>query len=98
MPLVRQLYDQRRAAGIVSVHLDEAWWRYQLTAWKVSTTGDDWHIQIIVDADGHAQGYVITRTMRWGNSLPVVDMAFVRGARVQEMMLPLLRALAMPGG
>jgi Acetyltransferase (GNAT) domain len=97
LPLIQQLYDQRRASSVVSTPIDEAWWRYQLATWRTSTTGDNWHIQIITDAGGAAQGYLITLTMRWGKYLPVIDMAFARGVNVQAILLPLLRALAAQG-
>ncbi len=97
IPLLQQLYDQRRSEGIVSLYLDEAWWQYQITSWATSLTGENWHIQLILDEQGHAQGYVITQTMRQGNSLRVVDVAFAQGARIQEILLPLLRALAAQG-
>src|SRR5947209_8653244 len=35
--------------------------------------------------------------MRWGKSLPVIDMAFASGANVQAIMPPLLRALTTQG-
>jgi hypothetical protein len=97
IPLVQQLYDRRRAGSIVSGPIVEAWWRYQLTTWSTSTSGDSWRIQMIIDTDGHPQGYLVTLTLRWGKSLPVIDMAFASGANVQAIMPPLLRALAVQG-
>ena len=49
---------------------------------------------MIIDTDGHPQGYLVTLTLRWGKSLPVIDMAFANGANVQAIMPPVLRALA----
>ncbi len=97
IPLLQQLYDQQRTSSIVSVPIDEKWWRYQLATWRTVETGDNWHIQMVIDADGKPQGYLITLTMRWGKSLPVIDMAFASGANVQAIMLPLLRALITQG-
>jgi hypothetical protein len=97
IPLLHQLYNRRQSAGIVSARLDEVWWRYQLASWQTSTTGDHWHIQIIIDATGRSQGYLIAQTMRWGSSLQIMDLAFVSGVNVQAILLPLLRSLAAQG-
>lgn len=97
LPLVQQLYDQQHASSIVSSVFDERWWRYQLETWRTSTIPDTWHIQIIKDAHDHPQGYLVTLTMRWKKSLPVIDMAFVAGTNVQAAMPSLLRALAAQG-
>jgi hypothetical protein len=97
LPLVQHLYDQRRAEGIVSMQLNEAWWRYHFANWSSSLAGAHWHIQIILNRQKQPQGYLITQAKRWQKSLPVTDMAFVRGTNVQAMVLPLLRALADQG-
>ena len=97
IPLVQQLYDQRRASGVVSAPIDEVWWRYQLATWRTSLSGEGWHIQMITDIDGKSQGYAITPTMRWKNSFRVNDLAFATGANVQALLPSLLRALASQG-
>ena len=97
IPLVQSLYDQQRASGVVSAPIDEAWWRYQLATWRAARSGEGWHIQMIVDGDGQFQGYVITPSMRWQDSLRVFDLAFASGANAQAIMPSLLRALAGQG-
>ncbi len=97
IPLVQHLYDRGRASGVVSMLIDEEWWRYQLATWRASLSGEGWHIQMIIDVDGRPQGYVITPPIRWMNSLRVIDLAFVSGANVQAIMPSLLRALAAQG-
>jgi Acetyltransferase (GNAT) domain len=97
MPLVQELYDRQRASSIVSASIDEEWWRYHLATWRTSETGENWHIQVIVDTDNKPQGYLITLTMRWKTSVPVIDMAFVHGANVQAILPPILRALHAQG-
>lgn len=97
IPLLQFLYDRRRASSIVSGPIDEAWWHYQFATWRTSKSGDSWHTQIIIDAQGRAQGYLITLMMRWGNNLPVIDMAFADGVNVQAIMPLVLRALALQG-
>ena len=97
IPLVQRLYDQQRASGIVSALIDEAWWRYQLSIWRTSLSGEGWHIQMIDDGDGQSQGYMITPAIRWRDSLRVIDLAFVSGANVPAIMPSLLRALAAQG-
>jgi len=98
IPLVRQFYDRQRASSIVSVPIGEDWWRYQLAAWRTSQTGENWHIQMIIDADGKPQGYLVTLTMRWRRGIvPVINMAFASGANIQAIMPPILRALYAQG-
>ena len=97
IPLVQQLYDQEHSSGVVSAPIDEAWWRYQLATGRTSLSGEGWHIQMIVDAGGQSQGYVITSPARSHDSLKVIDLAFVSGANVQVIMSSLLRALAEQG-
>lgn len=97
IPLVQQLYDREHSSGVVSAPIDEAWWRYQLTTGRASRSGEGWHIQMIVDGDKQAQGYVIIPPARWQDSLRVFDLAFASGANVQVIMPSLLRALASQG-
>ena len=97
IPLVQQLYDQQRVSGVVSALIDEAWWRYQLETWRADLSGDGWHIQMIVDDDGQSQGYVITPSMRWQDTLRVIELAFASGANAQAILPSLLRALAAQG-
>jgi Acetyltransferase (GNAT) domain len=97
IPLVQQLYDQRRASSVVSSPIDEVWWRYQLATWRATLAGESWHIQMILDAGGKSQGYLITPTMRWKKSIPVIDLAFATGVNIQAIMPSLLRALARQG-
>jgi Acetyltransferase (GNAT) domain len=97
IPLVQQLYDQRRASSVVSSPIDEVWWRYQLATWRTTLAGESWHIQMILDAGGKSQGYLITPTMRWKKSIPVIDLAFATGVNIQAIMPSLLRALARQG-
>lgn len=97
IPLVQQLYDQRRASSVVSGPIDEVWWRYQLATWRTSVTGENWHIQMIIDAGDKPQGYLITPTMRWKKSIPVIDLVFATGVNIQAIMPSLLRALARQG-
>ncbi len=97
IPLVQQLYDQRRAFSVVSGPIDEVWWRYQLAIWRTSVTGENWHVQMILDAGDKPQGYLVTPTMRWKKSVPVLDVAFAPGVNIQAIMPSLLRALARQG-
>ena len=97
IPLVQQLYDQRRASSVVSAPIDEVWWRYQLANWRTSLAGENWHIQMILDAGDKPKGYVIIPTMRWKKSIPVIDVAFATGANIQAIMPSLLRALVWQG-
>ncbi len=97
IPLVQQLYDQQRMSGVVSALIDEAWWRYQLATWRTARSGEGWHVQMIVDSDGQSQGYVITPSMRWRDSLRVFDLAFASGASAQAIMPSLLHALTGQG-
>lgn len=95
--LVQQLYDQQRASGVVSALIDAAWWRYQVDTGCASLSGEGWHVQMIIDMNGQAQGYVITPPTRYRDSLRVNDLAFASGANVQAIMPSLLRALAAQG-
>ncbi len=52
---------------------------------------------MIVDGEGQAQGYVITPSMRWQDTLRVIDLVFASGANAQVILPSLLRALARQG-
>jgi Acetyltransferase (GNAT) domain len=97
IPLVQQLYDQRRASSVVSGPIDDVWWRYQLATRRASLSGESWHIQMIIDAGGKPRGYLITPTMRWKDSFRVIDLAFVTGVNILAILPSLLRALARQG-
>jgi GNAT superfamily N-acetyltransferase len=91
--LIQQLYDQHRKPYPVSTKIDESWWRYQIRSLGKVNVDDYWHIQMIIDTAGTAQGYVITPRMRWPTSLSIYDLATVPSINLQVLMPPLLRAL-----
>jgi hypothetical protein len=93
VPLIQGLYDQYRASYPVSTKIDEKWWRYQIRSLGKVNVDDYWHIQMIVDIEGVAQGYVISPRMRWRTSLSIYDLATVPDINLQVLMPPLLRAL-----
>lgn len=93
IPLIQKLYDSHRAPYPVSTKIDEGWWHYQIRSLGKVHVDDYWHIQMIIDTENVAQGYVITPRMRWRTSLPVYDLATAPGINLQTLMPSLLRAL-----
>jgi GNAT superfamily N-acetyltransferase len=93
IPLIQQLYDQYRTPYPVSTKIDESWWRYQIRSLGKVNVDDYWHIQMIVNTENVAQGYVITPRLRWRQSLSIYDLATVSSVNLQALMPSLLRAL-----
>jgi hypothetical protein len=91
--LIQTLYDRERRLYPVSTKIDESWWRYQIRSLGKGDLSDYWHILMIIDSKGAAQGYVITPRACWQQGLSIYDLATAPGLNLQEMMPPLLRAL-----
>ena len=106
IPFINSLYDRQRTASIVSTSIEESWWRYQIESWHKARQGavsppkmSDafWHIQIILDAAGAEQGYVIMPVARWKNIVPVFDLEVMPGVNLQAILPSLLRAIHKQG-
>ena len=93
IPLIQSLYDENRVIYPVSTRIPEQWWRYQIGLQHRLKNDDFWNIQIIVDEQGAAQGYVILPELRWRQSMNVYDLAIAPGVKLQAVMPSLLRAL-----
>jgi N-acetylglutamate synthase-like GNAT family acetyltransferase len=94
IPLLQQLYNRRKGNSMVWSRISDEYWRYELEGWKVQP---DWgktsSIQIIVNKDGDALGYLFLSVMRWGAGLHVRAFDVAPGAPVQAMVPSVLRAL-----
>jgi GNAT superfamily N-acetyltransferase len=102
LPLIRALYDQRRAGLLVSAAIPEAFWRSTLTAPR-DEFNVRWCLHVLLDASGAPCGYVRRTSKRWGKDLPVFDVAVRDGVPLRAAGLAALRALcaigaALPSG
>ena len=102
LPLIRALYDQRRAGLLVSAAIPEAFWRSTLTAPR-DEFNVRWCLHALLDASGAPCGYVRRTSKRWGKDLPVFDVAVRDGVPLRAAGLAALRALfaigaALPSG
>lgn len=106
IPLINALYDRQRAGSIVSTPIGETWWRYQIASWQKTRQGavspsknNDgfWHIQMILDAEGAARGYVIMPVARWRNTVPIFDLEVMPGVNLQAVLPSMLRAFYKQG-
>lgn len=42
IPLLQALYAQSIQGQMVAAHIGEDWWRYQVTHWQASRSGEHW--------------------------------------------------------
>ncbi|HLI05228.1 MAG TPA: GNAT family N-acetyltransferase [Ktedonobacteraceae bacterium] len=103
---INSLYDRQRASSVVSTRIDESWWHYQIESWQKIRQGTAsppkkndsfWHIQMILDAGGTVQGYIIIPVARWRNSVPVLDLEVKAGVNLQAALPSILRAVHRQG-
>lgn len=92
LPFIMGLYDRRRAGLLVSTVVPEVFWRSTFGALDRGYTAH-WRLRLIVDRAGEARGYVRTSTRRWGETLPVWDVAVSEGVSPRVAGLSVLRAL-----
>jgi GNAT superfamily N-acetyltransferase len=92
LPQVMTLYDRERARATVSTRLELSYWRYVLEE-QNPASGEGWNTRIISDVRGNTLGYVLTRRVRWDDSLAVVGLAVVDGVSYLEILPSVLRGL-----
>jgi hypothetical protein len=59
IPLLQELFEQSVQGQMVAAQIGEDWWRYQVTHWQASRSGEHWHTRLIVD-------HCCARSERWG--------------------------------
>lgn len=102
IPLLMELYTQRRSRYLVWQELSEDFWRYKIEQWQqVNIEGLDpakhgvnEYVQILVDTQGTPHGFVVVATKRWGTELNVSALEFTQGSYLPGIMPDLLHALA----
>lgn len=97
IPLLQALYEQSRQGQMVAAHIGEDWWRYQVTHWQASRSGEHWHIRLIIDQEQRPWGYLVTPVIRSRQHLVVGSIATAPGANLLAMLPLLLRSLREEG-
>jgi GNAT superfamily N-acetyltransferase len=97
IPLILHLYDCRKASSIVWSPIEERWLRYHMRTWKTLEMDDSWHIQMVVDSAGLAQGFLVTPVVRWDQSMVVFAMEVVPDFNLQRALPAILRAIHAQG-
>ena len=94
IPAILKSYESRRAASIVWSTLPLDYLRYQIHEWaQIGVPGKRSQAQVIVDASGKVQGFILLAYRRGGKSVFVQMMEVAPGINVQAMMPSILRAL-----
>ena len=97
IPLIKSLYDRRRAYSIVSSPLEDRWLRYHIQTWKTLDLDESWHLQMIVDTSGVSKGFLLTPMIRWDQSLAVLALEVLPELNLQEVLPVILRAIHAQG-
>jgi len=97
IPLLQALYDRQKEIYAVTTRIDERWWRYQIQTWNKVMDDGFWHIQIIIDREGTALGYVVLPMVRSSQAIYVSHLSVVPGANLYAIMPSVLRALQAQG-
>ena len=92
LPQLLALYARERSASFVSTLIDADYWRYVLED-MTPESREGWRTQLIADGAGATVGYVLTRRMRWGPSIPVCGLAVDQGVSLVAVLPSVLRAL-----
>lgn len=94
IPAILKFYNSRREAGIVWSTLPADYLRYIIPEWaQMNEPGKKSQSQMIIDAAGIAQGFLLLADRRWRQSMYVNMMEVVPGVNVQAMMPSVLRNL-----
>ena len=97
IPLILALYDRRRRESIVSSPIEERWLSYHIKTWNVIETVDSWHLQMVIDQAGTANGFLLTPVVRWGKQAEVYALELSQELNMQVVLPSLLRAVAAQG-
>jgi len=92
IPFVRGLYDRARASTLVSTRIEEPYWRWLLEG-QSAATAENFHIALIVDADGRDIGYVLTGRWRYDNWINLWDLGVAAGVPLVAVIPSMLRAI-----
>ncbi len=98
IPAILAFYNSRRDASIVWSTLSADYLRHSLSRWTQESEAEKRsQAQMIVDASGKAQGFILLPRKRWGRSLHLNMMEVAPGVNVQAMMPSVLRGLRAHG-
>lgn len=98
IPFLQKLYEQRRRAGLVSLVIDEQWWRYQIETRSNDPRQDiNSHVQIIVDEASHPVGYVLTPVPQSKHYMQIWDMEVIDDISLHAALPTVLQALTIHG-
>ena len=91
---ILKFYNSRRDTSIVWSTLPSDYLRYMIPEWaRVDEPHKKSQSQMIVDASGIVQGFLLLGDRRWGRSVYVNMMEVAPGVNVQAMMPSVLRGL-----
>jgi len=91
IPLIQSLYDREHVGCLVSTVLSSDYWRALIQP-AAGALHRSWMVQIIVDGDGHACGYLVHQAMRWHGPI-VLAIQTVDGLGLRLVLPSVLRAL-----
>jgi Acetyltransferase (GNAT) domain len=94
IPAILQFYNNRQDTGIVWSTLPLDYLRYNIHHWaQLDEPGKRSQAQMIIDATGTAQGFILLAHRRWGRAAYINMMEVAQGINLQAMMPSVLRAL-----
>lgn len=94
IPLIQEFYNPRQRSSIVWTPVPDQYWRYEIEAWKAHPEMERTSIvQMIIDANGSAKGFVMVAPRRWGRVFNVWLLEVAAGVNWQALMPSMLRAL-----
>jgi N-acetylglutamate synthase-like GNAT family acetyltransferase len=98
IPLIQHLYENQRRKGLVSLRIDEQWWRHQIQTWSDDASRNiNSHIQMIVDEAARSVGYVITSTPQARKYMQIWDLEVMEEIHLPVDLPAILRALYTQG-
>lgn len=94
IPRIVEIYHLQRSESMVWSVASEHFWRYQMEeGYDPTTSSMQLCTQMLVDAAGDVQGYVLAANKRWGSDLAVWALNIAAGVSWQAVIAPLLRGL-----
>jgi len=96
IPILKRLYTQQNQGYLLTAHLDEARWRYDLSGQSRGSVNEN-QIFCILGEGERVIGYYMTHAFLWGESLALKGLAVKAGVPLYRVLPTVLRAVKAQG-
>lgn len=96
IPTLMRLYQRQCAGKLVTTHIDQDWWRYDLSG-RTRGSDEEYRAYCILNGDGYCVGYYSTPPRLRGSRLPVWEIVVDREVSLLSVLPSVMRSLKAQG-